>query len=87
MLSADLPTVEIPAADLRDGIMLAALATRIGLTASNGEARRLAQGGGLRVNDAAIHDGNQPVTEADLNPDGVIKIAQGKKKIFLIKPV
>jgi len=87
VLSADLPTVEIPAADLRDGIMLAALATRIGLTASNGEARRLAQGGGLRVNDAAIHDGNQPVTEADLNPDGVIKIAQGKKKIFLIKPV
>ncbi|HWU48241.1 MAG TPA: tyrosine--tRNA ligase [Asticcacaulis sp.] len=87
VLSADLPTVEIPAMDLKDGIMLAALATRIGLTASNGEARRLAQGGGLRVNDVAVNDGNQAVTEADLNADGVIKLSQGKKKIFLVKPV
>ncbi|MGN6424961.1 MAG: tyrosine--tRNA ligase [Asticcacaulis sp.] len=87
VLSADLPTVEIPAADLREGIMLAALATRIGLTASNGEARRLAQGGGLRVNDVAISDGNQTISEADLNADGVIKLSQGKKKIFLVKPV
>jgi tyrosyl-tRNA synthetase len=87
VLSADLPSVDIPAADLKDGIMLAALATRIGLTASNGEARRLAQGGGLRVNDVAINDGNHTITEADLNADGVIKLSQGKKKIVLVKPV
>ena len=87
VLSADLPTVEIPAAELADGIMLAALATKIGLTASNGEARRLAQGGGLRVNDAQIADGNQLIGTSDLNADGVIKVAQGKKKIVLVKPV
>jgi tyrosyl-tRNA synthetase len=87
VLSADLPTVEIEAATLEEGLMLAALATRIGLTASNGEARRLAQGGGLRVNDVAINDGNQLVTRADLNADGVIKISQGKKKIVLVRPV
>ncbi|MGZ3298107.1 MAG: tyrosine--tRNA ligase [Asticcacaulis sp.] len=87
VLSADLPTVEIPAADLDEGIMLAALATRIGLTASNGEARRLAQGGGLRVNDAQINDANQLISTADLNSDGVIKLSQGKKKILLVKPV
>ncbi len=87
VLSADLPTVEIERATLDEGIMLAALATRIGLTASNGEARRLAQGGGLRVNDVAITDGNQLVTAADLNSDGVIKVSQGKKKILLVKPV
>jgi tyrosyl-tRNA synthetase len=87
VLSTDLPTVEIETATLEEGIMLAALATRIGLTASNGEARRLAQGGGLRVNDVAINDGNQLVTTADLNADGVIKISQGKKKIVLVKPV
>ena len=72
VLSADLPTVEIPAAELAEGIMLAALATKIGLTASNGEARRLAQGGGLRVNDAQISDGNQLIGTSDLNADGVI---------------
>ena len=87
VLSADLPTVEIPAAELDAGIMLAALATKIGLTASNGEARRLAQGGGLRVNDVQINDGNQLVGASDLNGDGVIKVAQGKKKIVLVKPV
>ena len=87
VLSADLPTVEVPRQQIDDGIMLAALATQIGLTGSNGEARRLAQGGGLRVNDVAITDGNQQVTAADLNSDGVIKISQGKKKIVLVKPV
>ncbi|CAL4867564.1 Tyrosine--tRNA ligase [Asticcacaulis sp. MM231] len=87
ILSADLPTIEIEASVLEEGIMLAALATRIGLTASNGEARRLAQGGGLRVNDVAINDGNQLVTRADLNADGVIKLSQGKKKIVLVKPI
>jgi tyrosyl-tRNA synthetase len=86
VLSADLPTVEIPAAELSEGIMLAALATRIGLTASNGEARRLAQGGGLRVNDVQIGDGNRLIGSSDLNADGVIKVAQGKKKIVLVKP-
>ncbi|WP_040309534.1 tyrosine--tRNA ligase, partial [Asticcacaulis biprosthecium] len=87
VLSADLPTVEIERAVLDEGIMLAALATKIGLTSSNGEARRLAQGGGLRVNDLAITDGNQLVTAMDLNADGVIKVSQGKKKILLVKPV
>jgi tyrosyl-tRNA synthetase len=86
VLSADLPTHEIARSVLEEGLMLAALATQIGLTASNGEARRLAQGGGLRVNDVAVTDGNQNVTIADLNTDGVIKIAQGKKKIILIRP-
>ncbi|WP_140985332.1 tyrosine--tRNA ligase [Asticcacaulis tiandongensis] len=87
VLSADLPTVEIARSDLEASIMLAALATQIGLTQSNGEARRLAQGGGLRVNDAAITDGNQNITLNDLNSDGVIKVSQGKKKIVLVRPV
>jgi len=87
VLSADLPTHEVARDELEAGIMLAALATKIGLTQSNGEARRLAQGGGLRVNDAAITDGNQNITLGDLNADGVIKVAQGKKKIVLVKPI
>ena len=85
-VSADLPTFEVPKADLAAGIALAALATDAGLASSRGEARRLAQGGGLRLNDVAINDGAQLVTEADL-VDGVAKLAAGKKKIVLIKPV
>lgn len=85
--SSDLPTFEIDKAELESGIMLATLATKAGLTTSNGEARRLAQGGGLRVNDVAILDGNQSISLTDLNADGVIKISQGKKKILLVKPI
>lgn len=85
-VSGDMPTFEIAAADLEAGVVLAALATDAGLAASRGEARRLAQGGGLRVNDAAEADANRTITSADL-VDGVVKLAAGKKKIVLVKPV
>jgi tyrosyl-tRNA synthetase len=72
---------------LEAGIALAALAVDAGLANSRSDARRLAQGGGLRVNDAAETDGQRLVTLADLSSDGVIKLAAGKKKIVLIRPV
>ncbi len=85
-LSDDLPTMEIARAVLEAGETLAALAADAGLASSRGEARRLAQGGGLRLNDVAETDANRVVTLADLK-DGVIKLAAGKKKIVLLKPV
>jgi tyrosyl-tRNA synthetase len=85
-LSADLPTVELPREEVI-GAMIAAVTTRAGLTASNGEARRLAQGGGLRLNDAAIADGARLIEASDVNADGVLKLAAGKKKIVLVKPI
>ncbi|KRA29163.1 tyrosine--tRNA ligase [Brevundimonas sp. Root608] len=84
-LSADLPTVELPSAEVI-GAMIAAVTTRAGLTASNGEARRLAQGGGLRLNDEAIADGARLIEAGDVNADGVLKLAAGKKKIVLVRP-
>ncbi|HEY2752012.1 S4 domain-containing protein, partial [Phenylobacterium sp.] len=85
-LSDDLPTYEVPAAELGSGIVLAALAADAGLAASRGEARRLAHGGGLRVNDKAELDASRMVTAADL-VEGVVKLAAGKKKIVLVKPI
>jgi tyrosyl-tRNA synthetase len=85
-LSADLPTHETPQAELEAGVVLAALAADAGLASSRGEARRLAQGGGLRVNDQPEPDANRLLTVADL-VDGVIKLAAGKKKIVLVRPV
>ena len=85
-LSADLPTVELPRDEVV-GAMIAAVATKAGLTASNGEARRLAQGGGLRLNDQAVADGARLVEASDLTADGVLKLAAGKKKIVLVRPV
>ncbi|WP_375268349.1 tyrosine--tRNA ligase [Phenylobacterium sp.] len=85
-LSTDLPSFEVPRADLEAGIVLAALAADAGLAGSRGEARRLAQGGGLRVNDKAEADANRTIDASDL-VDGVVKLAAGKKKIVLVRPV
>ena len=86
-VSDDLPTLEVSQAALEAGIALAALAVDAGLAGSRSDARRLAQGGGLRVNDAAEADGQRLLTLADVSTDGVIKLAAGKKKIVLIRPV
>lgn len=85
-LSADLPTVELPRDEVI-GAMIASVVTKAGLSTSNGEARRLAQGGGLRLNDEAIADGARLIEDADINAEGVFKLAAGKKKIVLVRPV
>jgi tyrosyl-tRNA synthetase len=86
-LSDDLPTFEVSRADLEAGIALATVVADAGLASSRGEARRLAQGGGLRVNDKVEADGQRTLALTDVGADGVIKLAAGKKKIVLIKPI
>lgn len=85
--SDDLPSVEISLAELRAGIGVLTAFVSAGLAASNGEARRSAQGGGLKVNDGTVSDPKQMLTEADVTADGVIKLSLGKKKHILLKPV
>ncbi|MDF2621164.1 MAG: tyrosyl-tRNA synthetase [Xanthobacteraceae bacterium] len=87
-LSADLPTVEVPAGELEAGIgVLAVFAEKTGLVASNGEARRQIKGGGLKVNDATVTDEKAVLTARDLTPEGVVKLSLGKKKHVLLRPV
>ncbi|MCZ8149898.1 MAG: tyrosine--tRNA ligase, partial [Roseomonas sp.] len=54
------------------------------LVASKGEARRLIQQGGVRLNDASVADVAAQVTEADLR-DGAAKLSLGKKKHLLVR--
>ena len=58
-----------------------------GLTASNGEARRLIKGGGARINGAAIDNDSRAVDLGDLNEDGLIKLSAGKKRHALVRAV
>ncbi len=85
-LSTDLPTVEIPTADLKGGIPAYNLFHRAGLAGSGSEARRLIKGAGAKVNDAPVSDENAVIGDGDLNADGVIKLSAGKKKHVLVKP-
>jgi tyrosyl-tRNA synthetase len=83
--SEGLPTVEIAAAELAAGLGVLAAFVRAGLVKSNGEARRQIQGGGLRVNDAALDDESGKLTSRDL-VGGVIKLSLGRKRHALLKP-
>ncbi len=84
-VSRDLPTLKIARALLEAGVPLATLAADAGLAASRSEARRLAAGGGLRLNDLPVKDGQRMVTLADCSAEGLIKLAAGRKKIALVQ--
>ena len=82
-----LPTLDVPRAELAAGVPAVALLSRSGLTASNGEARRLIRGGGARLNDVAIAADDRNVGLDDLDADGVVKLSAGRKRHALIRAV
>jgi tyrosyl-tRNA synthetase len=80
-----LPTVELSAAELEQGLGVLAAFVKAGLVTSNGEARRQIKGGGLRVNDAVVTDERMVLRISDLTQEGVIKLSLGKKRHVLLK--
>ena len=86
-LADNLPTVEVPNAELEAGMGLLALVVKAGLAASNGEARRHVQGGAVKINDKAMTDDRATIGTAEVSEAGVIKVSLGKKKHILIRPV
>ncbi|MBL4615543.1 MAG: tyrosine--tRNA ligase, partial [Magnetovibrio sp.] len=86
-LGDDLPTIDVPKSELDTGIAAFATLVKVGFCSSNGEARRLVKGGGARINDVQVKDENQPVTSADLNEQGVLKVSAGKKRHALIRAI
>ncbi|MCR9122711.1 MAG: tyrosine--tRNA ligase [Phyllobacteriaceae bacterium] len=85
-LSDNLPTIEVPAADLSAGMGLLSLLAAAGLASSNGEARRHVKGGAVRVNDAQVSDERMTIDQGAV-ADGVVKLSVGKKKHVLVRPV
>jgi tyrosyl-tRNA synthetase len=84
-LGANLPTAEIAGGDLTRGFRLIDAAVLTGLVPSNGEARRVIRGGGLKVNDETIYDEWRLLTLENLTPERVIKLSLGKKRHALLK--
>ena len=85
--SAGLPTVDVGAQNVEAGLGLLSALVEAGLAASNGEARRLVRGGGVKVNDGKVDDERSTVTNEHISDDGVIKLSVGKKKHVLLRPV
>ena len=85
-----LPTELIPEHEQKyfygsDGlsVMIAVQLTK--LVKSSGEARRLIESRGVKINDVTVESIMQMLTPADLR-DGVIKVSLGKKRHVLLKP-
>ncbi len=74
----NMPTTEITEEDLAEnGVGVLGLLCKAGLTASNGEARRLVVQGGISVNDEKVSDPKKTVSREELLKGIVIK--KGKK--------
>lgn len=77
----DVPTISIGNGDLQDGkIGLAKLFTLSGLTASNGEARRMAEQKGLRIDGEVVTDANMQI-----NLDKPLVLQRGKDKFVRVE--
>jgi tyrosyl-tRNA synthetase len=80
---ANVPSAEVAKADVV-GKPVFAVAASAGMFKSNGEARRMAQQGGLSLNDAKVDD-KRVFEEADIVDGKVAVLRSGKKNHFLLK--
>jgi tyrosyl-tRNA synthetase len=85
--SADLPTVEVPQADLKSGLGVLSAFVKAGLAASNGEVRRAIANNAIMINDVRVTSDKAAIGEADVTAAGVVKLSLGKKRHVLLKPV
>jgi tyrosyl-tRNA synthetase len=83
----ELPQTAVPRDLLARGIPAFELFSLAGLAASNGEARRLIRGGGARINDTVVENETRPVSLADLDPQGMLKLSAGRKRHALVRAV
>lgn len=81
---AHMPSVVLGAQDEADGVAWAALLVTLGAAKSKGEARRLIDQGGLRVDDARITDAAAPVGLSLVGQTAVI-VRVGKKRIYRLQ--
>ncbi len=79
----DLPTLELSAADIGDGISFTQLLVRSGIVASGKDAKRAIAGGGAKLNDAPVSDAGLMLTVDDIA--ATPKISSSKKRHALVK--
>jgi tyrosyl-tRNA synthetase len=84
--SLTLPSVDVPRKDVAAGLGVLCAFVTAGLAASNGEVRRAIANNAVAVNDVRITSDKHTIGDADITPDGVIKLSLGKKQHVLLRP-
>jgi len=82
---ASLPTLSLSEGELEKGVSILDLFHRLGLTMSKGEARRLIEAGGARLNDVPIKDELLTLTTSSFDLQTTLKLSAGKKRHGLVK--
>ena len=73
-----MPTTEISAAELAQGLTIIDLLSKCGLIASNSEGRRLIKDGGIYLNNERIASHDYALSDSDF-PSGEALLRKGKK--------
>ncbi|MDD5587226.1 MAG: tyrosine--tRNA ligase [Alphaproteobacteria bacterium] len=79
---SDLPVYTFPKST--SPLLVDAIVT-LGFVASKGEAKRLIEQGGLRLNDKPVPAITATVSEADLGSDGTARLSAGKKRHAVVR--
>lgn len=80
-----LPSVTLSHEELKGGIPIIDLFFRLGLSSSKGDARRLIEGGGARLNDVQITDECMIISNSTFGTHLILKLSAGKKRHGLVK--
>ncbi len=78
----DLPTYEFPSGSAP---AIIDIAIALGFAATRGEAKRLIEQGGLRLNDRAVESLTATVSNDDLDASGLARLSAGKKRHGVVK--
>ena len=82
----DVPSIEVPADAFEgEGIGIVDLVSRTALAASKGDARRLAQAGGVYVNNRRIADPQARVRRADAIEGRLLVLRKGQRQNVLVR--
>ncbi|WP_417666768.1 tyrosine--tRNA ligase [Roseibium sp.] len=78
------PTDTLPLARLADGLGLLELLVEVGFATSNGDARRLVEGGGVRLNARVVDDPRRRISSGDLGASDRLTLAAGKRRKAIV---
>jgi tyrosyl-tRNA synthetase len=79
------PSKELARGRLDDGLGVLELLVELGAARSNGEARRLVEQGGVRINNAAVDDATHRLGPGDLAGATTLVVSVGRKRHFLAR--
>jgi tyrosyl-tRNA synthetase len=84
-VGGEIPVYNLNTNQLNENIPAFKMFVIAGLCSSNGEARRLIQGKGAKINNEQILDENEIISNQHFNDKGEMKLSFGQKKHVLVK--